>query len=52
MCPACMTTAAMMTLGATSAGGLIAFVVSKWRALLKKNAQCTIPLRPHQETPT
>jgi hypothetical protein len=33
MCPACMTSAAIMFAGATSAGGLTAFIVKRlwWR---------------------
>ena len=33
MCPACLTTAALMAAGATSAGGVIALVVKRIRAL-------------------
>jgi len=31
MCPACMTTAAILITGTTSAGGLAAFIASKFR---------------------
>lgn len=33
MCPACLTTAAIMAAGATSTGGVIALVVKKIRTL-------------------
>jgi hypothetical protein len=33
MCPACLTTAALIAAGATSAGGLTAFGLKKLRAL-------------------
>lgn len=38
MCPACLTTAALMLAGATSAGGLTAPVVKKLRAKTGANS--------------
>ena len=32
MCPACITTAVLMVIGATSAGGMVSLVVKKLRA--------------------
>lgn len=38
MCPACMTTAAVLAGGTTLGAGAIAFVVSRWRKLLRRFA--------------
>ena len=36
MCPQCMTTAAMITVSATSGAGVLGFVVVKFRTLLRR----------------
>ncbi len=39
MCPACMATAALMAAGATSSGGLTAFIASKFHRRRNRSQQ-------------
>ena len=46
MCPACLTTLAIIAGGATSTGGVVAFVGKKLRS--KKSAATTLSRQPKQ----
>jgi hypothetical protein len=41
MCPLCMTTAALVAAGAASGGGVLGFVVIKFRALRRQRRERT-----------
>lgn len=41
MCPACITTAALVAAGTASGAGAVAITVRKWRTLLGWFSRCT-----------
>ncbi len=46
MCPACMTTAAILATGATSAGGLVGVFAVKLRERARRSPKLRVPREP------